>query len=246
MLIARGPDRLVDLRLRGEPPGRSCGGTRSGTSSHGASSCSTRRAGRRRIGRRGSTGPRAILASYGVESPGDWTAGTLVRRLPPAERIAMREEMSELMLLFARARVADVARGKSEPARRSHHGVGRGPARPGRGDRPPALFRTVRDPGPLPQGPGRIGSRGRGPRTTPGRCPRRRPAIITCAGTARAAEGDLDGAESDLGRAVALDPRRFWAWFVRACAITTGAATPRPWATSTPAPSSPPTSPGPT
>ncbi len=33
-------------------------------------------------------------------------------------------------------------------------------------------------------------------------------------GTARAARGEIDLAEADLGRAVTLDPRRFWAWFV--------------------------------
>ena len=51
----------------------------------------------------------------------------------------------------------------------------------------------------------------REPRRTPRR-PRRRDFYLR--GTSRAANGQHDAAEADLGRAVALDPRRFWAWFV--------------------------------
>ncbi|MEA2631895.1 MAG: eukaryotic-like serine/threonine-protein kinase, partial [Chloroflexota bacterium] len=49
---------------------------------------------------------RRALDDYGVGGPVDWTAGPLVRRLPADDRKVLREEVSELVLLEARARVA--------------------------------------------------------------------------------------------------------------------------------------------
>ena len=41
------------------------------------------------------------LEEYGVEQAGDWMARPNVRRLPEKDRLALREEMAELLLLTA-------------------------------------------------------------------------------------------------------------------------------------------------
>ncbi|MDB5351932.1 MAG: protein kinase family protein [Planctomycetota bacterium] len=154
-----------------------------------------------------------ILADYGVETDSDWTASPLVRRLPATDRHTLREEMSELMLLLARARLSEVGKGKSESVRRETVETAltlldraeRIDPRPSA-----ALFATrARCFTALGESSRASSERRKTERTTP----------VTARdfylrGTSRAALGQADAAETDLGRAVALDPKRFWSWFV--------------------------------
>ncbi|HEV3121505.1 MAG TPA: serine/threonine-protein kinase, partial [Isosphaeraceae bacterium] len=48
---------------------------------------------------------RAAVDGYGVAGPADWTRGPLVARLPAADQERLREQVSELVMLEARARV---------------------------------------------------------------------------------------------------------------------------------------------
>ena len=161
----------------------------------------------------GLTRAEALMTLYGVEQGDGWASGPMVRRLPPADRLALREEMSELMLLVARARVAQVGRAAPEPERRRVLGsavtlLDRAEAI----DPNPssALFETrARFLAALGEA-----SRASADRNRAEAAPPKSARDYYLRGTTRAALRQRDGAESDLARAVALDPRRFWAWFV--------------------------------
>ncbi len=155
----------------------------------------------------------ALMSLYGVEGGDGWASGPMVRRLPPADRLALREEMSELMLLVARARVAQVGRSAPEPERRRV--LGSAVALLDRAeaidpDPSAALFETrARFLAALGEA-----SRASADRKHAEATPPKSARDFYLRGTTRAALRQRDGAESDLARAVALDPRRFWAWFV--------------------------------
>ena len=153
-----------------------------------------------------------MLATYRVRSDDDWESGTLVRRLPLEERLALREELSELMLLLVRARVADLPRLAEEKRRGVLEASLALLDRAEATDPHPSsalfewrasLHRALGD-----------SEASRSDRARALAIPPRSARDFYLRGTQRAARGDRDGAESDLVRAVALDPRRFWAWFV--------------------------------
>jgi serine/threonine protein kinase/tetratricopeptide (TPR) repeat protein len=161
--------------------------------------------------RRGVERSRRLLAEYGVTGPGDWTAGPDVRALGPAERRELREDMAELVLLLARAQIVLAARGP-EPQRRQ--ALQEGVAWLDRAERfdprPSAAlyeeragFHTA-----LGQAAAARADRARAARIAPSTS-----RDFYLMGTALLAQGRTERAEGLLGRAVALDARRFWAWF---------------------------------
>ncbi|HWE40154.1 MAG TPA: protein kinase [Isosphaeraceae bacterium] len=156
------------------------------------------------------------LAAYGILGPGsgqgDWSSSPLVRRLDGPGRRALREELAELLVLEARARVELARRGRDEVARRNalrlaiRH-LDRAEAIDPRPSA--ALFEDRADyRRALGDGEGFERDRDRASTTEPATA-----RDFALRGSARLARGRLDEAERDLARAVALDPKRFWAWF---------------------------------
>jgi serine/threonine protein kinase/tetratricopeptide (TPR) repeat protein len=151
------------------------------------------------------------LGAYGVDGPGDWTAGGLVRSLPGPEREALFEEVSELVQLRARAIVHRAAKGSPEDRRHAYEealtwldGALRYDPRPSAAlyaDR--ARYETA-----LGQAEQAARDQHKASETPP-----RSARDWYLLGTSELAQGQADRAERDLGRAAALDPRRFWAWF---------------------------------
>jgi len=164
--------------------------------------------------RRGVEQARAAIDRYGVARRGDWDRGYWVASLSADERTSLRQDLAELILLEARARVAIAESEGAEEGRRK------------------ALEWAVAwldrveafDPAPSPalfadraryhQALGRADlarlDRARRDATPAASC--RDECLL---GTADLAEGRFDRAEARLNRAVALDPKRFWAWFAR-------------------------------
>ena len=154
----------------------------------------------------------ALVDRFGVGSRGDWSRGYWVAPLSTEEGHALRRDLAELVLLEARARVRLAASGGTEDDRR--RAIEWAVAWL---DRAEAL-----DPSPSPAlladraryhhalGQAVLARRDRErAESTPS---------ATCRdeyllGTADLAEGRPDRAEARLRRAVALDPKRFWAWF---------------------------------
>jgi serine/threonine protein kinase/Tfp pilus assembly protein PilF len=152
------------------------------------------------------------LGSYGVGGPGDWTLGPDVRRLPAGQQARLREEVSELVQLRARATVVRARQGIPDAARRRilDEAV-RWLDRAERFDPHPsyALFhdRALY-----------LAALGRDGRAAADRASAQAHPPITSRdfavlGTALLAEGQKERAEQALSRAVALDPGRFWSWF---------------------------------
>jgi len=134
------------------------------------------------------------LDGYGFGAAGDWTDGPLVRRLPADERRVLREEVAELVLLEARARVA-LAGSTTSPTRpRRGPGAGRGPARPGsNGSLPPrAALYEDRARFHAALGRGDLAARDRAPGDAP---PAALRAGLYLLGTSLLARGRLDLAE---------------------------------------------------
>ncbi len=154
-----------------------------------------------------------LLGLYNVESDPKWVSGPNVARLVSGEQSVLREEMSELILLLARCRVAEAGPATPEPLRKKALEsaitlLGRAEAI----DPHPssALYETrARFFGALGESELARADRTRAKTLAP-----RSARDFYLRGTARAAMDQVDAAESDLGRAVALDSRRFWAWFV--------------------------------
>src|SRR5262249_55487314 len=67
---------------------------------------------------------RRALEPYVDRQPGDWAAAPLVRDLRRTERHALGRELTELILLEVRARVALAERGGSEAERRRAYPAG--------------------------------------------------------------------------------------------------------------------------
>jgi len=155
---------------------------------------------------------RQALEDYGVGGRADWTAGPMVRRLPPAQRRALREDVAELALLLARAEVATAGRGAPEAGRR--RALGRAIAWLDRAEhadpRPTAALFQDRARYHAALGRPRAAAldRQRADRVAPSTC-----RDYYLLGTELLAGGAADRAEAPLARAVALDARRFWAWF---------------------------------
>ena len=147
-----------------------------------------------------------------ITHDGDLGSRSWVRRLTQSEQIAVRQDASELMLLIARAVVADAERSKVE-ARKGEalkHAIAwldtaehLDPAPP------PALFaERARYHSAL--GESGLAAKDRNCEAATGPVTGRDFALL---GTIRLARGNLSGAETALVRAVELEPRRFWAWY---------------------------------
>ncbi len=152
------------------------------------------------------------LASYGAYRPEHWGESPSVRRLAPVERINLAEDLSELILLRCRASVALAARDGPESSRRQAledavAWLGRAQAID---PHPSAVLYEdrARYLQALGEEQGADANRKRAVLTQP-----KSARDFYLLGTALAAQRKLDAAEGLLGRAVALDSRRFWAWF---------------------------------
>jgi serine/threonine protein kinase/tetratricopeptide (TPR) repeat protein len=153
------------------------------------------------------------LGDYGIGGPGDWTSSPPVRYLSDAgERRALRQELSELIQLEARARVAMAERGRSEAELRGalQWGVARLSAAERLDPRAPASLFDDRARFHAALGRRDLAARDR---ALAGRVPPATARDYYLQGTSLLACGDVDRAELPLSRAVDLDPRRFWAWF---------------------------------
>lgn len=156
---------------------------------------------------------RHLLNLYHVESDPKWMKSANVARLDSREQLALREEMSELILLFSRALVAQEGRSASESQRRKAVELAirlLGQAETIDPHPSAALYETRAR---LFAALGEAG-KARSDRARAATLPPRSARDFYLRGTASAALKQIDAAEADLGRAVALDSRRFWAWFV--------------------------------
>ena len=155
----------------------------------------------------------ALIDRFGVGRRGDWSRGYWVAPLAPGERDALRRDLAELILLEARARVRLVSnsRGRKTTVAAPWNGPSPGSTGPSRST--PRLPPRSSPSGPATTTPSArpswLAATASGPRRSP---------AATCRdeyllGTAELADGHPDRAERRLRRAVALDARRFWAWF---------------------------------
>jgi serine/threonine protein kinase/Tfp pilus assembly protein PilF len=162
--------------------------------------------------RRGIDRAQLAIDRFGVARGGDWERSYWVNSLAPDEKTELRSDLAELILLEARARVMLAEKEGTE------------------GDRKRVLEWAVAwldraetfDPKPSPAlfadraryhaalGQAELARRDRGLRDSTEVASCRDEYLL---GTADLAEGSYDRAEARLGRAVALDPNRFWAWF---------------------------------
>ena len=155
---------------------------------------------------------RHTLDGYGVGGPGDWTAGPWVRRLPAAEQRALCEEASELVLLEVRASITLAERSQSKPelTRSLQRGVLWLDRLERFDPRPPAALYEDRGRFYAALGRSDLADRDRARVST---VPPSSARDFYLLGTSLLARGQLALAELRLSRAVALDTRRFWAWF---------------------------------
>ncbi len=151
------------------------------------------------------------LASYQLDQPGEWAKNPMVRRLPADQRQTLVEELSELMLLHARAQV-ELARRRSEPWRRwaLQSGITWLDRAEAIDPHPSAALFQERARYYKALGLSHEAALDRA------RAERIQPATARdfyLLGTTMAGQGQIDQAENYLSRAIALDPKRFWAWF---------------------------------
>ncbi len=156
---------------------------------------------------------REALASFDPDGRADWTEHAPADRLSAAELIRLREDIAELELLLARAEVARVGhfdatdRGRREALERAVDWLNRAE----RADPRPtaALFEErARDLAALGRGEAAARDRDHAKGLVPTTC-----RDFYLRGVALLAAGHADRAETPLAHAVALDGRRFWAWF---------------------------------
>ncbi|HEX8204259.1 MAG TPA: protein kinase [Isosphaeraceae bacterium] len=153
---------------------------------------------------------RRALDLYRVDDTGAWTDSPLVTYLPDDQKHALFEQVSELVLLEARACVALAEGGsKAELAAAQRRGVARLDAAERFDPHPPAalyhdraryllaLGEPVRAALDLETAAGVVNESARD---------------FDLLGTAMLARGQLDAAEQALSRAIAKDSHRFWAW----------------------------------
>lgn len=154
----------------------------------------------------------SAIRQAGVDDPKGSGAESWPASLAPAEHDEVRRDLSELILLVARARVVQAERSRSEPRRRD--ALQGGIARLDRAERldpspPRALFdERARYHSALGQAAEAARDRARAEATPP-----RTGRDFYLLGTANLAEGHPDRAEPLLLRAVGMDDRPFWAWF---------------------------------
>ncbi len=162
--------------------------------------------------KKGVEGAEKLLRDYQVLSDPNWMQGPLVRRLPPRQRDALREDLAELLLLTVRAKVTDTRPTQGDPEVRKalRSGIAWLDLAETFDPHPSsALFETrARYYRSLADAP-RAEADDRRAQASPPRSAR----DYYLRGTERLAREDYDGAEADLTLAVALDPKRFWAWF---------------------------------
>lgn len=152
------------------------------------------------------------LDRYGVGQPGDWTAGPLVVRLPKAERLALREEVAELIFLIARARVFLAERVGDESGRLRALEWGLAWLNRAEAFDPHPTAALYGDRARYRAALGRSGEAARD-RSLQVKTAPSTSRDFYLLGTSALAHRRPEEAEAHLLRAVALDPRRFWAWF---------------------------------
>ncbi len=162
--------------------------------------------------RRGVQQAHALVDRFEVGRRGDWSRGYWVAPLAPEEREGLRRDLAELILLEARARVRlSQFEGTEDDRRRALEWAVAWLDRAESLDSTPspALFaERARYHHALGQADLARRDRERAKASPPTTC---RDEYLL--GTAELADGHPDRAERRLRRAVALDAKRFWAWF---------------------------------
>jgi serine/threonine protein kinase/tetratricopeptide (TPR) repeat protein len=155
---------------------------------------------------------RRALRPYFRGWAGGWASTPRVRDLPRAERTALGNEATELIILEVRAEVALAEQGEPEAELRQTYRQGLDRLELVRliDPRPPAAFH--RDRARLLAAVGQESEAAR-ERELAAANPLRSPQDEYLLGTALLAEGRPDRAEIFLSRAVARDPRGAWSWF---------------------------------
>ncbi len=162
--------------------------------------------------RKGVDKARTAIDRYQIARRGDWDRTYWVTTLAPDERMSLRRDLAELILLESRARVILAEKEGTEVDRRK--ALERAVVSLDRAEAldpapSPALFSDRAD---YHRALGRADlarkDRERAESTPASSC--RDDYLL---GTADLAARRFDRAEGRLGRAVALDPGRFWAWF---------------------------------
>lgn len=155
---------------------------------------------------------RETLDGYGVGGTGDWTQAAAVRNLPAVEQRALREEVSELIQLEARARITLAERTGSAAEVRSalRRGVAWLDTAERFDPRPPASLYEDRARYHAALGQGDRAARDR---ALAARIPPASSRDFYLLGTSLLAAGQPDRAEVPLSRAVSGEAPRFWAWF---------------------------------
>ena len=151
------------------------------------------------------------IRQAGVDNPDDRRESWLTA-LTPDERTTMRSDLSELILLAARARVYQAERSKSEPKRRLalEEAVERLDHAERLDPSPPQALFAERSRYHAALGDNKEAALDRARRD---KIPPTTGRDFYLLGTALLAQGQPDRAEPALLKAVGLDPRRFWGWF---------------------------------
>ena len=152
------------------------------------------------------------LVPYLEGGPGAWASLPLVRDLPPAQQTALGSELTELIILEVRARVALAEREGSEAEHRTAYrwGLDRLELVRRIDSRPPAAFHQDR--ARLLAALGQESAAARERALASGN-PLRSARDEYLLGTSLLAEGHPDRAEVFLSHAAARDPRGYWSWF---------------------------------
>ncbi len=155
---------------------------------------------------------RQALDGYGVGRSRDWTSAPLARRLSETERRALREEVSELIQLEARARI--VLAEQTESADDDRGALERGVASLDLAEtldpRPPASLYEERS---RYHAALDLHDRAARDRALAARIPPATSRDFYLLGTSLLATGQADRAELPLSRAASLGAPRFWPWF---------------------------------
>ena len=154
------------------------------------------------------------LRRYHVDTLGDqWDEAPMARALPPSDRRDLAELIAELLMLEARAAVFE-ARDGSEGgyAQALHRAVDRLNLAEKIDPRPPSTLFSERANYEAALGEA---DEARRDRLKADQTPPETARDYYLRGTAALASGRPDLAESQLGIAISLDPKRFWSWFAQ-------------------------------
>ena len=153
-----------------------------------------------------------VVRQAGVDDPAERPRDSWLTALAPDKRASIRGDLAELLMLSARARVAQAERSKSEPRRQ--RALEAAIARLDLAERldPAPTHALFADRSRYHAALGRA-DLARVDRARRDATPPATSRDFYLIGTADLAQGRPDRAEPALIKAVGLDPRRFWSWF---------------------------------